>query len=122
MQWYDILMLLGIPSIICVIFSGVWTSILQKFTNARKAADDKEKKRDEDISLLKEANQAQLQNQLYDMGDRLVKRKWASLLEKQCYEKMYNSYHKLGQNGVMTDLYLAVMDLPTSKPQSSRRK
>ena len=122
MQWYDILMLLGIPSIICVIFSGIWTRILQKFADARKAAEDKEKKRDEDIALLKEANQAQLQTQLYDMGDRLVKRRWASLLEKQCYEKMYTSYHKLGQNGVMTDLYLAVMDLPMSKPQSSRRK
>ena len=122
MQWYDILMLLGVPSIICVIFSTIWTRMLSKHGKAKAEAEEKEKKIEEDIALLKQANQAQLQTQLYDMGERLTKRKYASYLEKQCYEKMYNSYHKLGNNGVMTDLYNEVMMLPNEKPIKPVRK
>ena len=88
----------------------------------QKEEEQKETKLENDLILLKEANQAQLQAQLYEMGDRLKKQKYASMLEKTCYEKLYNSYHKLGQNGVMTDLYSDVMELPTEKPQSSRQR
>lgn len=122
MEWYNILMLIGIPSIICVIFSTFWTKIMSRAEKRRKKEEEKEAKLENDILLLKEANQAQLQAQLYEMGDRLKKQKYASMLEKTCYEKLYNSYHKLGQNGVMTDLYCDVMDLPTEKPQSSRQR
>lgn len=122
MEWYNILMLIGIPSIICVIFSSFWTKIMSKAEKRRKEEEQKETKLENDIILLKEANQAQLQAQLFEMGDRLKKQKYASMLEKTCYEKLYNSYHKLGQNGVMTDLYCDVMELPTEKPQSPRQR
>jgi len=122
MEWYNILMLIGIPSIICVIFSSFWTKIMSRAEKRQKEEEEKEAKLENDLVLLKEANQAQLQAQLYEMGDRLKKQKYASMLEKTCYEKLYNSYHKLGQNGVMTDLYCDVMDLPTEKPQSPRQR
>ena len=122
MEWYNVLMLIGIPSIICVIFSSFWTKIMSRAEKRQKEEQEKEAKLENDIILLKEANQAQLQAQLYEMGDRLKKQKYASMLEKTCYEKLYNSYHKLGQNGVMTDLYCDVMDLPTEKPQSPRQR
>ena len=118
----ELLMVLGIPSIICVIFSSIWTIILTRIRGKKDEEAKKAKQRDDDMVLVKLACQAMLQSQLYDMGDRLVNRqKCASLLEKQCYSKMYDCYHNLGSNGHMTDLYRSVMALPNARPVAPKR-
>ena len=59
--------------------------------------------------------QATLMSQLYDKHDYYCYQKgFATSMEKTIYEKMYNSYHKLGVNGLMTAYYNEVMLLPES--------
>jgi len=44
MEWYNILMLIGIPSIICVIFSSFWTKIMSRAEKRQKEEEEKEAK------------------------------------------------------------------------------
>lgn len=119
----ELLMILGVPSIICVIFSSIWTLILSRLKHKKEEEITQEKKRDADTALLKRASQAMLQSQLYDMGHRLVNvQGYASLLEKQCYSKMYECYRELGCDGSMEELYKTVMALPITKPKAPIRK
>lgn len=115
LTWYDFLVLIGVPSLI----SGLALFLFARFVNRRdKKREEKEKEERatrEDIAALKEGQQAALQMMLYRYGDKYLERGYITLLEKTCYEKMYNSYHKLGQNGVMTDMYERVIALP-NKP------
>ena len=112
LTWYDLLILIGIPSLI----SGIALFLFARFVNRRdKKKEQKEKEQkaiSDDIVLLKEGQQASLQMMLYIYGDKYLQRGYITLLEKTCYEKMYKSYHQLGQNGVMTDMYERVMALP----------
>lgn len=112
LTWYDFLVLIGVPSLI----SGLALFLFARFVNRRdKKREKKEKEQkaiSDDIALLKDGQQASLQMMLYVYGDKYLERKYITLLEKTCYEKMYKSYHQLGQNGVMTDMYERVMALP----------
>lgn len=59
--------------------------------------------------------QAALMSQLYDKHDYYCYQKgFATSMEKTIYQKMYNSYHSLGSNGLMTTYYQEVMSLPES--------
>lgn len=45
-------------------------------------------------------------------------RGWASLNEKSAYECLYKSYHKLGGNGIGTEMYNQIKTLPTAPPDA----
>ena len=40
---------------------------------------------------------------------------YAPIFAKENFENMYQQYHGLGGNGVMTQLHTAFMELPTDK-------
>lgn len=62
----------------------------------------------------KDALQAILMERLEEKHDLYVQRGYATFREKNIYSKMYNSYHNLGKNGVMTSAYQEVLGLPTA--------
>ena len=99
--WYEILMLIGVPSII----SSAVFLIVNKII-------DKRKKKSGDETLLKKGVQALLRNGLLEIYDRVMKKGCISLIEKQNFDNMYQSYHSLGKNGVMDSIYEEVMKLP----------
>ncbi len=59
--------------------------------------------------------QAALMSQLYDKHDYYCYQKgFATSMDKTIYQKMYDAYHQLGVNGLMTTYYQEVMALPES--------
>lgn len=59
--------------------------------------------------------QAALMSQLYDKHDYYCYQKgFATTMDKTIYQKMYEAYHNLDVNGLMTSYYNEVMALPES--------
>ena len=110
MDWYQILMLIGIPSIISTLMTALIISFVQ---NKRKTRTQEET----DNALTKQGLQALLRNELLQSGEKFVKNGYVDVANKQNYDNMYSIYHRLGKNGVMAKLYERVMNLPTSREE-----
>ena len=84
--------------------------------------DDAVKQFSEDISVLKQGVQSTCRADLQDMVDKAEKNGYATDEDKQRWEKTYNAYHKLYENGVMDNRNLWYMSLPSSKPKQPRQR
>lgn len=116
MTWYEILMLIGIPSIISGIALFAFYHLMAKRDKKKKDAQDASDKLNQDIILLKESTQALLQSQLLEAAEKYTHKRYATILEKQTFDKCYQCYHKFGIDGVMTETHANIMNLPTEPP------
>ena len=71
------------------------------------------KNADEENELVKSALRALLRSELMRTHHQAVRDGHASTLDKEVMERTYQSYHKLGGNGIATNLYDEMMALPT---------
>lgn len=67
-----------------------------------------------DVELMKKGMQKDIRRSLRQDGEAMVKRGYATQLEKTEFDELYWSYHNLGRNGVMDSLYEQVMGLPNT--------
>ena len=65
---------------------------------------------------ISESNLALLHNELYQLSEFYIKRKWASVNDKVNIEFLYKPYKKLGGNGTCANLYEQCMNLPIFPP------
>ena len=111
---YDIMILIGIPSISAFIFQLIYNTVS---TNIKK--DKMETK------MIRTALQALLRDRLREHYNEHVDKGYIDMADKDNFDNMYQIYHKLGKNGVMDGMYNKVMNLPLTKPRpknSSRKK
>lgn len=71
------------------------------------------KKADEENELVKSALRALLRSELMRTHHQAVRDGHASTLDKEVMERTYQSYHRLGGNGIATNLHDEMMELPT---------
>lgn len=115
---YDILMMIGIPSIISFIFQLVFTKVAFKVKKNKECIN----KELEDTILIRKALQVILRDRLRELYTKYTKRSYIDIADKDLFDSMYKIYHKLGQNGVMDGMYNKVMSLPTSQQYNSSKK
>lgn len=106
MKWYELLTLVGLPSILSFLFQMLLTKTSQKV-----------KYNKDNNELLYQSQQALLRDRLRELYIRYNEQGYIELSDKDNYNNMYQIYHKLGVNGVMDDMYKRVMALPISKPK-----
>lgn len=130
MTTYQILMICGIGTlsslVITFLFNLIVNSGKKKQEEQKKIIEEQNKqiqglKNDvdglrADIELLKQGTQALLRDKLYERADRFDDKGYATIEEKNNFENIYKKYHDLGKNGVMDNLYEAVLDMPTTPP------
>ena len=78
-----------------------------------------------DSELTKQAVQATLRHDLYELADKAREDHCCPDYIKQDFDNMYEKYHQLGKNGVMDTIYAEIMSLPSSKENGkhiSKRK
>jgi len=107
LQTYDILIIIGIPSIITFVFSFMFRVLFNRLSS-------KVKERNKNEALLKKALQALLRDRLRQSYIHFVHKKKMDLADKENFSNMYNVYHSLGENGLMDDMYAQIMSLPIS--------
>ena len=101
MSLYQWLCLLGIPSLLAAIFKVIFSSL---------------KKSRAEIESVKLGVQALLRAQLVSEYNKWEDRGWAPIYARQNFENCWEQYHNLGRNGVMDDLHLRFLALPTEPP------
>lgn len=100
MTAYQILCLLGIPSLV----GSIWAFMIALLKGFRR-----------EINALKLGTQAVLRNSLIELYDKYYHAGSAPIYVKDNYENLYKQYHSLGANGVMDSYYKKFMDLPSEK-------
>lgn len=108
MPVHEWLTLFAVPSLLFLFYQMIIT-IISKRHERNKIEDQSERT----------GIQALLMIQLEDKHDFYIERGWASFREKNIYDKLYKSYHNLGENGVMDAAYREVMNLPTQQEEAN---
>ncbi len=111
MELYQILTIIGIPSLITLFVQWLITTFSKKNKTHRL-----------EIEYLKLGIQALLRDRLLESYKACKKRGWISIQDKENFNNMYCQYHSLGQNGVMDGVYKEVMSLPTEPPITKKSK
>lgn len=112
MDVYQILMVVGIPSVI----SGIVALLLTRGLKARDAKQEEIRKQNETMEKQNKALMAGIQAMLRDrllQGYRhYFEKGWADYDDRQNMENMWTQYHALGANGVMDGYHKKFLMLP----------
>lgn len=104
MTTYQVLCLIGIPSI----FSAIVAYMIGKVAGGFKR-----------MEALERGVQAILRDRLYQAYNHFMEKGYAPLYARENFENMYQQYHNLGKNGVMDDIRDKFLELP-SCPQNEK--
>lgn len=99
MNTYQILCLAGIPALI----SGATGYVIASY-----------RKQKSEMKALKSGVQSLLRNELLKEFKEFSKKGYAQVDDRDNFENMYKQYHNLGENGVMDDVRMKFLALPTS--------
>lgn len=113
MDVYKILTLFGFPTL----FVGGIGIIHSRMRELRQNQKAQAQAQNEENLALKLGLQALLQDRLLQGYTYYMDRGWIDFTERKVYLNLYNQYHALGENGIMTDYKNKVMALPTSLPK-----
>lgn len=95
-----------LPILTFLLGSGVLTTVIGYFY-ARIKANEREN------DSVKKGVQALLRDRLYDKYEKYSDLGYAPIRAKENFENMWTQYHNLGKNGVMDDIHIKFMALPT---------
>lgn len=98
---YQILCLVGIPTIVGLLVGAGWTRIVVLKGEVR---------------AIKLGLQALLRRQLRKEYKHYATKGWVSVEDRDDFENMYTQYHNLGVNGVMDNVHDKFLALPTQPP------
>ena len=118
MEWYQILMVIGIPSII----SGLVARAINRGMKARDAKQEEIRAQSEAIERQNKALmagvQAILRDRLLTGYKHYMAKGWADYDDRQNMENLWEQYHALGVNGVMDGYRAKFLALPEYDPKS----
>lgn len=119
MEWYQILMVIGIPSII----SGL---VALGINRGMKARDEKQEEIRQQSEAIERQNKALMAGVQAILRDRLLngyrhyaQKGWADYDDRQNMENMWEQYHTLGANGVMDGYRAKFLVLPEYDPNGA---
>lgn len=101
MEVYQILCLIGVPTIILGMFKYLHVLI---------------KKNIDDSKSMKTGIQALLRAQMISDFNKYSEKGYAPIYARDNFENCWKQYHSLGVNGVMDDLHRKFLELPTEAP------
>lgn len=97
MTLYQLLSVLGIPSLTTSLVVFVLTTIKNKHSKYR---------------IIKDGMTCILHNMVYNQGKEYISAGKITVEDMKDYEYLYNTYHELGGNGTGTEIFERVKDLP----------
>lgn len=106
MTIYQILCLLGIPSLV----GGFVGYVLNRL-----------KKEREEIQAVKLGVQALLRAQMISDYNHYTEKGYAPIYARENFENCWKQYHNMGKNGVMDDIHDRFMSLPTAVEANKER-
>lgn len=105
MLWYEILALIGIPSVVTALLNWFERKAIRKEQAQAKAADK--------TDALALGVQALLRAQMISDYNHYSAKGWAPIYARESFENVWSQYENLGANGVMEDIHKKFLALPT---------
>ena len=99
MNIYQWLCVLGVPTVLAFLFKLVFNN----------------------IKGVKLGVQALLRAQMIDDYNKWTEKGYAPIYARQNYENCWKQYHSLGVNGVMDDIHVKFLALPTDPPEEGNQ-
>ena len=99
---YQIMVLVGVPSLI----SGLFAFVKVKFKRAKN-----------DMDAMKLGIQALLRSQMINDYNKYMALGYCPIYARDSFENVWQQYHNLGLNGVMDDIHNKLLQLPTALPE-----
>lgn len=110
MTSYQILCLIGVPTIISSLLSATIATIKQKKNKITEENIQTEQK----LLTVQLGLQALLRANMINDYNRWNEKGYAPIYARENFENCWKQYHTLGANGVMDDIHKKFMELPTS--------
>ena len=98
---YELIIIMGIPSVLTFGYQTFYAKLSKRLKETR-----------EDELVIKKGLQALLRDRLRQNYIQYMQDGVIDLADKENFENLYNSYHQMGVNGVMDEMYKQVMCLP----------
>lgn len=112
-ELHNLLIIIGVPSIITFVFAYLFNRACNKVSKDKETG-----------VLIQKALQAILRDKLRSNYTKYKRSGYIDVADKENYQNMYQAYHGLGENGVMDNMYNAVINLPltSEKPPYQKRQ
>ena len=101
----EILKTFGIPALLGGVIFGYFRSVLQKSVR--------------DMLAVKAGMQAMLRAQMISEYNKWSDKGYAPIYARENFENCWAQYHNLGANGVMDDIHIKFLALPTEPPEDA---
>lgn len=101
------------------VFNVVFTALMAGKTEKKRQATVEELKQNDKIRLLETGLQALLRAEIIRQHDKYMDKGYCPIYARDALDRVYESYHALGGNGTMTDLYKQTIALPTEPGEAN---
>ena len=108
--------------IIPFVCTGIATACIGYIKGMRIKNKEEKAKEEAERENIKLGLNALLRAEILRSCEKYLHRGYCQLYAKEALNKTYTAYHGLDGNGIVTDLYNKVMDLPTSHPDEEDSK
>lgn len=113
--WLTIFLACGGSTLCSLLVTLIFNSVVNSSKRRRRAREELIAELKGTDKELKEGMQALLRDRLHVLYGKCIRKKYATIEERNNFNNMYQCYHNLGQNGVMDDIYYKFMRLPTKE-------
>lgn len=104
-----------VPTLITIVVGRIVMKIDKRSEKEQAEREKKEIKKKKEYEALKNGVLAILRDRIIQADMRFTERGMAMLSQKENVQMMYEAYHNLGGNGVVTRSYEHVMNLPIAQ-------
>lgn len=104
----------GLPAL-ATVFNVVYTNVKVKHKKQSAEEAAEQARRDEIRENLALGTQCLLRAEIIRQHEKYMDRGYCPVYAREALTRVYESYHALGGNGTMTELYKQVMALPTDE-------
>lgn len=112
-------------AIICSLISAavtignvIFTTVMSHISDKKRRADVEEMRQNDRTKQLESGVQSLLRAEIIRSHEKYMDKRFCPVYAREALTRVYESYHALGGNGTMTELYRQVIALPTDKEEN----
>ena len=97
------------------VFNVIFTAVSARKNDKKRQADLRVVRENDRTMQIENGLQSLLRAEIIRSHEKYMDREYCPVYAREALTRIYESYHALGGNGTMTELYKQVMALPTDK-------
>lgn len=113
--WLSIFLACGGSTLCSLAVTLIFNGVVNSNKRRRKDREELIKELKSTDCELKQGVQALLRDRLYELYGKCIRKRYATIEERNNFINMYKHYHNLGQNGVMDNIKEKFLSLPTKE-------